>query len=71
MSTIPAISSKEPVRHRSGIVNAGDAGSRRWMTLAVICTAALMIVLDVTVMTLALPSASTLWGSATPGGSGS
>jgi EmrB/QacA subfamily drug resistance transporter len=48
---------QETFRRPSGIVNAGDAGSRRWLTLAVICTASLMIVLDVTVMTLALPSA--------------
>jgi EmrB/QacA subfamily drug resistance transporter len=37
--------------------NAGDVDSRRWLILATICTAALMIVLDVTVMNLALPSA--------------
>jgi MFS family permease len=34
---------------------AGD--SRQWLTLAVICVAYLMVTLDVTVMTLALPSA--------------
>jgi MFS family permease len=34
-----------------------DADPRRWLILATICTAALMIVLDVTVMNLALPSA--------------
>jgi EmrB/QacA subfamily drug resistance transporter len=33
------------------------AESRRWLVLAVICAAALMIVLDTTVMNLALPSA--------------
>jgi len=37
--------------------NAADADSRRWLILAVICSAVLMIVLDVTVMNLALPSA--------------
>jgi EmrB/QacA subfamily drug resistance transporter len=37
--------------------NAGEADPRRWLILATICTAALMIVLDVTVMNLALPSA--------------
>jgi EmrB/QacA subfamily drug resistance transporter len=62
MSTIAAITSKEPFRRRGDIVNAGDRGSRRWLTLAVICTAALMIVLDVTVMTLALPSAERALG---------
>jgi EmrB/QacA subfamily drug resistance transporter len=36
--------------------------SRRWLTLGVICTAALMIVLDVTVMNLALPSAQRALG---------
>jgi EmrB/QacA subfamily drug resistance transporter len=45
-----------------GTVNARDADSRRWLTLAVICTAALMIVLDVTVMNLALPSAQRALG---------
>ena len=45
-----------PVR-RTGIVTAGDAHPRRWLILAAICLAALMIVLDATVMNLALPSA--------------
>jgi MFS family permease len=36
--------------------------SRRWLILATICTAALMIVLDVTVMNLALPSAQRALG---------
>ncbi len=62
MSTIHAITGKEAFRRPSGIANSGDAGSRRWLTLAVICTAALMIVLDVTVMTLALPSAQRALG---------
>jgi EmrB/QacA subfamily drug resistance transporter len=35
---------------------------RRWLILAVICTAALMIVLDATVMNLALPSAQRTLG---------
>src|ERR1700756_2377263 len=52
MSTIHA-----PTRRFSNIVNAGEADSRRWLVLATICFAALMIVLDVTVMNLALPSA--------------
>jgi EmrB/QacA subfamily drug resistance transporter len=37
-------------------------GARRWLILAVICSAALMIVLDVTVMNLALPSAQRALG---------
>jgi EmrB/QacA subfamily drug resistance transporter len=41
---------------------AGDADPRRWLILATICTAALMIVLDVTVMNLALPSAQRALG---------
>ena len=44
-------------RRFSDIADAGEADSRRWLILAVICTAALMIVLDVTVMNLALASA--------------
>ena len=56
MSTTQATTSTVPVRRFSDS-NAGDAGPRRWLILATICTAALMIVLDVTVMNLALPSA--------------
>jgi EmrB/QacA subfamily drug resistance transporter len=43
-------------------VNAGEVDSRRWLVLATICFAALMIVLDVTVMNLALPSAQRALG---------
>ncbi len=57
MSTAQATTRKVTFRRSSGIVNAGDADSRRWLVLATICMAALMIVLDVTVMNLALPSA--------------
>jgi MFS family permease len=39
-----------------------NADPRRWLILATICTAALMIVLDVTVMNLALPSAQRTLG---------
>jgi EmrB/QacA subfamily drug resistance transporter len=49
-------------RRFSNIVNAGEADSRRWLVLATICFAALMIVLDVTVMNLALPSAQRALG---------
>ena len=38
-----------PTRRFSNILNAGEADSRRWLVLATICFAALMIVLDVTV----------------------
>ncbi|WP_234375752.1 MFS transporter [Streptomyces sp. CB01373] len=41
----------------SAVPAAGE--SRRWMVLAVICTAYLMLTLDATVMNLALPSAQT------------
>ena len=44
-------------RRFSDIVGAGDADPRRWLILAVICAGVLMIVLDTTVMNLALPSA--------------
>ena len=57
MSTALTTTSKVTFRHLSSTVNAGDAGRRRWLILATICTAVLMIVLDVTVMNLALPSA--------------
>jgi MFS family permease len=49
-------------RPLSNVVNAGEADSRRWLILATICFAALMIVLDVTVMNLALPSAQRALG---------
>src|SRR5215831_18145047 len=55
MSTAQATTS-EMTFSRFSDGNAGDAGPRRWLILATICTAALMIVLDVTVMNLALPS---------------
>jgi EmrB/QacA subfamily drug resistance transporter len=51
-----------PTRRFSNVVNAGEADSRRWLILATICIAALMIVLDVTVMNLALPSAQRALG---------
>ena len=51
-----------PTRRFSNIVNAGEADSRRWLVLATICFAALMIVLDVTVMNLALSSAQRALG---------
>jgi len=57
MSTTPVTT-----RRFSSIVNAGEADSRRWLILATICFAALMIVLDVTVMNLALPSAQRALG---------
>jgi len=56
MSTTQATTSNEAFRRFSDS-KAGDADPRRWLILATICTAALMIVLDVTVMNLALPSA--------------
>ena len=55
MSTAHATTSTVTVRRFSD--SAGEADPRRWLILATICTAALMIVLDVTVMNLALPSA--------------
>jgi EmrB/QacA subfamily drug resistance transporter len=62
MSAIQATTGKVVFRRSSDIGNASDADSRRWLILAVICAAALMIVLDVTVMTLALPSAQRALG---------
>ena len=61
MSTAQAAPSTATVR-RFGESNVGDADPRRWLILATICTAALMIVLDVTVMNLALPSAQRALG---------
>jgi EmrB/QacA subfamily drug resistance transporter len=62
MSTARATTSKVTFRRAGDIVNAGGADSRRWLILATICFAALMIVLDVTVMNLALPSAQRALG---------
>ncbi len=62
MSTVQATTGKVTSRSFSDIVTAGDAGPRRWLILATICTAALMIVLDTTVMNLALPSAQRALG---------
>jgi EmrB/QacA subfamily drug resistance transporter len=59
MSTMLAIATS---RRPGDIDKAGHAGSRRWLILAVICAAALMIVLDLTVMNLALPSAQRALG---------
>src|SRR6516225_707978 len=61
MSTAQAATSTATVRPVSES-SAGDADPRRWLILATICTAALMIVLDVTVMNLALPSAQRALG---------
>jgi len=44
-------------RRFSDTGEAGDTDPRRWLVLAVICAGVLMIVLDTTVMNLALPSA--------------
>ena len=57
MSIAHATTSRAASRRFDDIASAADAGSRRWLTLATICSAALMIVLDTTVMNLALPSA--------------
>src|SRR5262250_515436 len=62
MSTAQATTTTVNSKRFSGTVNAGDADPRRWLILATICTAALMIVLDVTVMNLALPSAQRALG---------
>jgi EmrB/QacA subfamily drug resistance transporter len=57
MSTVQATTSKPTSRRLGDSAVVSDGGSRRWLTLATICAAALMIVLDTTVMNLALPSA--------------
>ena len=62
MSIAQATAGHVTSRGFSDRVQSGDADSRRWLILAVICSAALMIVLDVTVMNLALPSAQRALG---------
>jgi EmrB/QacA subfamily drug resistance transporter len=54
-------------RRVSDVVTAADANPRRWLILATICLAALMIVLDTTVMNLALPSAQRALGFSNTG----
>ena len=49
-------------RRSGNAVSTAGTGARRWLILATICFAALMIVLDVTVMNLALPSAQRALG---------
>jgi MFS family permease len=46
----------------SGAVSVGSAGDRRWLILGVIGLAQLMVVLDLTVMNIALPSAQRALG---------
>ena len=59
----PSVISVRPPATRTQVaVSAGEADSRRWLILATICFAALMFVLDVTVMNLALPSAQRALG---------
>ncbi len=62
MSTAQATTGEVTSRHFSDIADAGDADRRRWLILATICAAVLMIVLDTTVMNLALPSAQRALG---------
>ena len=59
--TIDAAPGKEPSAPAAG-ANRGAAGtaagdSSKWLILAIICVGYLMIILDLTVMNLALPSA--------------
>ena len=55
----------------SGAAGTAAGDSRKGLILAVVCVAYLMVVLDVTVMTLALPSAQDDLDSRTSTGSGS
>ena len=43
---------------------------RRWLILVVVAIAQLMVVLDSTIVNIALPSAQLRWGSRTATGSG-
>jgi EmrB/QacA subfamily drug resistance transporter len=62
MSTVQATTGTAASAGFGDRARAAGAGSRRWLVLAVICSAVLMIVLDVTVMNLALPSAQRALG---------
>ena len=44
--------------------------ARRWWILGVVGLAQLMVVLDATIVNIALPSAQRAWGSPTPTGNG-
>ena len=56
----------------SSATQAGPAApaDRRWLVLVVVAVAQLMVVLDSTVVNIALPSAQRPWGSRTATGSG-
>jgi EmrB/QacA subfamily drug resistance transporter len=56
------MSTPQVMHWRVSDIGAADADPRRWLILATICLAALMIVLDTTVMNLALPSAQRALG---------
>jgi hypothetical protein len=54
----------------AGPPGAAAAADRRWWVLGVVGLAQLMVVLDATIVNIALPRPSKSWGSQTPTGSG-
>ncbi|GFJ94992.1 hypothetical protein [Phytohabitans rumicis] len=50
---------------------AADVDPKRWLALVVIAIAQLMVVLDATIVNIAMPGRRRRWRSPTPTGSGS
>jgi len=58
------------VSERAGLAGVAAGPARRWWILGVVGLAQLMVVLDATIVNIALPRPSARWGSPTPTGSG-
>ena len=58
------------VSERAGPSGAAAGSARRWWILGVVGLAQLMVVLDATIVNIALPRPSTTWASPTRTGNG-
>ncbi len=63
-ASVPAAAGESRGTRAAGAAAAAEPDPRRWLILIVIGIAQLMVVLDITVMNLALPSAQRALGSA-------
>lgn len=66
---MPGTTSTAPGAPGAG-TSTGAPHPRRWIALAVIAVSQLMVVLDATIVNIALPQARPTWGSPTRTGSG-
>jgi hypothetical protein len=64
------LTAAETAAETAGPPGAAAAADRRWWVLGVVGLAQLMVVLDATIVNIALPRPSMTWGSQTPTGSG-